>query len=75
MNRETNSEKSSATAAKSSKAARGADYEIRSGGGSIVGDLEFDSKEQAEAVLQNFLTELLSASNRRPQHRGGTATA
>jgi hypothetical protein len=40
--------------------ARGADYEIKSGGGSIVGAFEFDSKEQAEAVLKSFLSGVIS---------------
>ncbi|WP_146187319.1 hypothetical protein [Arthrobacter sp. HMWF013] len=57
--------------------ARGADYEIKSGGGSIVGALDFESKEQAEAVLKNFLSSMMSTSSRRESgnHRGGPLPA
>ncbi len=44
--------------------ARGADYEIKSGGGSIGAAFEFESKEQAEAVLKSFLSSMVAAPSR-----------
>lgn len=43
---------------------RRADYEIKSGGGSIAGTVDFVSSKQADSLITNFLTGLNAAERR-----------